>query len=115
MNRFPLLVWFAIMLLLLAPTAVGRVLLGLAGNLVLATLFLPLLLGGIGWLGWKVLRLQIKICPTCGSVGFKNSGLCATCGAAYNVERIGSRPSDVQTPASDIIIDVAAQDIDSSS
>ena len=51
MNRPPAVLWIAILLLLLVPTAAGRLLLDLAGGLLLALLALPLILSGLGWIG----------------------------------------------------------------
>ena len=53
MNRPPALLWLLLLLLLL-PTAAGRVLLDLAGGVVLVLIALPLLLTGVGWIGWKI-------------------------------------------------------------
>ena len=69
MNRLPLFVLIAIGLLLLLPAGTGRVLLDLAGGLVVVLLVLPILLGGLGWAGWKVLQARMQSCSACGAVG----------------------------------------------
>ena len=60
MNRPPAVLWIGVVLLLLLPTAAGRLLLDLAGGVLLALLVLPLILSGLGWIGWKL--LQSRIC-----------------------------------------------------
>lgn len=52
MPRSSSLLWIGLLLLILLPTAAGRVLLDVAGGLLLVLLALPLILGGAGWLGW---------------------------------------------------------------
>ena len=64
MNRPPALLWFAVLLLLLLPTAAGRVLLDLVGGVALVLLALPLLLTGLGWIGWKVLQSRMAVSYT---------------------------------------------------
>ena len=70
MNRPPILASIAIGLLLLFPAGAGRLFLDLAGGLLTILLILPVLLGGLGWLGWKVLQTRMQACSTPGSVGF---------------------------------------------
>ena len=59
MNRPSPLLWLGLLLLLLLPTAAGRVLLDLLGGLMLAVLAIPLVLTGLGWIGWKVLLVVL--------------------------------------------------------
>lgn len=66
------MLWIAVLGLLLLPTAAGRVLLDVAGGLVLVLLALPLILGGVGWLGWKVLQSRMTTCGVCGTVNFSH-------------------------------------------
>ena len=61
MNRPPALLWIVLLLLLL-PTAAGRVLLDLAGGLLLIALVLPFVLAGVGWIGWKLLQSRMVTC-----------------------------------------------------
>jgi hypothetical protein len=77
--------WFWIVLvvvLLLAPSPAGRVLLDLIGGLTLTLLLLPLLLGAAGFVAWQVLQRRARTCAVC---GFQAIGLdhCPACGAAY--------------------------------
>ena len=116
MNRPPAVLWIGVVLLLLLPTAAGRLLLDLAGGVLLALLALPLILSGLGWFGWKLLQSRMISCTTCGATGLKGAAVCAVCGTPYASE--GGSPASVATPsapASDLTIDVVAQDVDSDS
>jgi len=116
MNRPPAVLWIAVILLLLVPTAAGRVLLDLAGGLLLTLLALPLILSGLGWIGWKLLQARMISCSACGATGLKGSAVCGVCGTPY-AETANSpvTPSVPSTPASDCTIDVVAQEVDSDS
>ena len=116
MNRPPAVLWIAVLLLLLVPTAAGRLLLDLAGGVLLALLALPLILSGLGWIGWKLLQSRMISCTVCGATGLKGAGVCAVCGTPYaNAESNSSAAAASSTPASDLTIDVIAQDVDSDS
>ena len=116
MNRPPTLLWIAVVLLLLVPTAAGRLLLDLAGGVLLALLALPLILSGLGWIGWKLLQSRMISCTVCGTTGLKGAGVCAVCGTPY--ANAGDSPTSAaapSAPASDLTIDVVAQNVDSDS
>jgi len=116
MNRPPALLWIAVVLLLLVPTAAGRLLLDLAGGLLLALLAIPLILSGLGWIGWKLLQSRMVSCTACGATGLKGTGVCAVCGTPYaNAEASSEVAGASSIPASDLTIDVIAQDVDSDS
>ena len=116
MNRPPAVLWIAVVLLLLVPTAAGRLLLDLAGGLLLTLLALPLILSGLGWIGWKLLQSRMVTCTACGATGLKGTGVCAVCGTPYaNAESNSAAAAPSSTPASDLTIDVIAQDVDSDS
>ena len=112
------LVWIALLALLLLPTAAGRVLLDVAGGLILVVLALPVILGGMGWIGWKLLQSRMRTCPACGTVSFATAGSCQMCGAELpNTPSNGSAPSsgaveDNAVPASAATIDVSAEELD---
>lgn len=112
------LVWIAVLALLLLPTAAGRVLLDVAGGLILVVLALPVILGGVGWIGWKLLQSRMRTCPACGTVSFATAGSCQMCGAELpNTPSNGSAPSsgaveDNAVPASAATIDVSAEELD---
>ena len=116
MNRPPAVLWIGVVLLLLLPTAAGRLLLDLAGGVLLALLALPLILSGLGWIGWKLLQSRMISCTACGATGLKGGAVCAVCGTPY--ASAGGRPASAAAPsppASDLTIDVVAQDVDSDS
>ena len=116
MNRPPAALWIAVVLLLLLPTAAGRLLLDLAGGVLLALLALPLILSGLGWIGWKLLQSRMISCTVCGATGLKGAGVCAVCGTPY--ANAGDSPTSAAVPtapASDLTIDVVAQNVDSDS
>ena len=116
MNRPPAVLWIAVLLLLLVPTAAGRLLLDLAGGLLLTLLALPLILSGLGWVGWKLLQSRMISCTACGATGFKGTGVCAVCGTPYaNASEKPHSAAASSTPASDLTIDVVAQDVDADS
>ena len=116
MNRPPAVLWIGVMLLLLLPTAAGRLLLDLAGGVLLALLVLPLILSGLGWIGWKLLQSRMISCTACGATGLKGTAVCAVCGTPY-ADAADSTASTAapSVPASDITIDVVAQEVDSDS
>ena len=116
MNRPPAALWIAVVLLLLLPTAAGRLLLDLAGGVLLALLALPLILSGLGWIGWKLLQSRMISCSACGATGLKGAAVCAVCGTPY--ANAADKPASAAapfTPASDLTIDVVAQEVDSGS
>ena len=115
MNRPPLFILVAIGLLLLLPAGAGRVLLDLAGGLLVVLLVLPVLLGGLGWVGWKVLQSRMKPCPACGAVGFGSNLQCSVCGTPYSSDAQAEQSTGVSIPASDLTIDITAQDVESDS
>ena len=105
MNRPPAVLWIAVVLLLLVPTAAGRFLLDLAGGVLLALLALPLILSGLGWIAWKLLQSRMISCSACGATGLKGAAVCAVCGTPY-ASAGGQSPSAAtpSTPASDVTI-----------
>ena len=116
MNRPPAVLWIAVVLLLLVPTAAGRRLLDLAGGVLLALLALPLILSGLGWIGWKLLQSRMISCNACGSTGLKGAEVCAVCGTPYaNVGDKSASAAAPTTPACDLTIDVVAQNVESDS
>ncbi|CAI8185832.1 MAG: Uncharacterised protein [Prochlorococcus marinus str. MIT 9215] len=112
------LLWWAILLLLLLPTAAGRFLLDLAGGVMLALFVLPLLLAGLGWIGWRILQSRMVTCPSCGVSTLMASGQCPVCGTAVS-SRSGGANSENDSmssiPASDATIDITAEDAGSES
>ena len=115
MGRVPPLVWLLALLLLL-PTTAGRALVGVFGGAALLLLSLSLVLGGLGWLGWKRMQSQFKVCGDCGATNIGSATVCVACGSALD---IGSQPSAKRSfeaddpPASSATIDITAEDVDS--
>ena len=99
--------WFWILLallLLLAPSPAGRVLLDLIGGLTLTLLLLPLLFGVAGFVGWQLLQRRARTCSAC---GFRAIGVeqCPACGTPYGLPQDGpAAAADVD--ASQVTIDV---------
>ena len=96
MNRPPAIVWL-ILLLLLLPTAAGRILIDVVGGVALVLVAVPLILTGLGWIGWKLMQDQAE----------------RTANSTVN-STVGSR-TETAVPASEVTIDVTAQDVDSDS
>ncbi|HGY5541700.1 MAG: hypothetical protein AB8A71_03095 [Prochlorococcus sp.] len=118
MPRPSPLIWLALLLILLLPTAAGRILLDFAGGLMLAALVLPFLLTGLGWLGWRVLQSRMVTCQACGVRTLGSSGQCPICGAGLSdgSGSTGFKPdADMSIPASSTTIDITAEDAGSDS
>ena len=116
MGRLPPLVWLVALLLLL-PTPLGRALFDVIGGVALVLLALPVILGGVGWIGWKVLQSRMQVCSNCGSASLQATPVCAVCGSAFSKTETSSvANSQVEvdsTPASSVTIDVTAEDVES--
>ena len=111
MMRPSPLVWLAILLLLLLPTAAGRLLLDLAGGLLLILLVPPLLLTGAGLDRLENPSVAHGDLPSLGAVSFGGSSVCSVCGSPLD----GVSEPDPSVPASEVTIDVVAQDAGSDS
>ena len=96
MNRHPAIVWL-ILLLLLLPTAAGRILIDVVGGVALVLVAVPLILTGLGWIGWKLMQSQVEVASN----------------STVNL-KVRSR-TETTVPASEVTIDVTAQDVDSDS
>ena len=116
MGRLSPLVWLVALLLLL-PTPVGRALIDVIGGVALVLLALPVILGGVGWIGWKVLQSRMQVCSNCGSASFQATPVCAVCGSAFSkadTSSVANSQVEVDsTPASSVTIDVIAEDVES--
>ncbi len=115
MQRNFSLIWIALILLLLLPTSAGRILLDLAGGLMLASFLIPILLTGLGWIGWKILQSKMVICDGCGTRSFGNVIQCPMCGSTSfsNTKANNSGSNDKPSvPASSATIDVKAENVD---
>ena len=92
MNR-PLAILWLVLLLLLLPTAAGRILIDVVGGVALVLIAVPLILTGLGWIGWKLLQLQ----------------------ATRTSASTSASSANASVPASDVTIDVSAQEVGSDS
>ncbi len=110
MNRPSPLFFLGVLLLFLLPTAAGRFLLDLAGGLLLAALVLPLLLTGVGWIGWRVIQSRMVVCEVCGMRTFGSAGQCPVCGSGLNRSSDSGGSSQSSSDASSATIDVIAKD-----
>ena len=114
MNRSSSFLWLVLVLIVLLPTTAGRFLLDLAGGLMLLFLTLPLILGGIGWIGWRILKSKMKACDNCGTATFSEGSNCPICGSKLSTDKsVGNNQpnSSSSVPASAATIDVTAKDI----
>ena len=115
MGRFPPLLWVLLIALLLLPTAAGRILLDLAGGLLITLFALPVVLGGLGWIGWKVLQSRVTTCEACGLSTMTTDAQCPACGSLLPAKNSGgstAKAVDDSLPASDVTIDIKAEDVD---
>ena len=76
----------------------------------LVSLLIPLLLTGLGWIGWKVLQSKMITCQVCGANLVSNTLSCPVCGATISND-LGQDSSN-SAPASSATIDVKAEDVD---
>ena len=84
-------------------------------RLVSCFIVLPFLLGGLGWASWKVLQSRTQSCSACGAAGTGANLQCCVCGTPYSSQPGVETPTCFSIPASDLTIDITAQDVDSDS
>ncbi len=106
MNRSSTFLWIALILIVLLPTAAGRIFLDLASGLMLVLLALPIFLTGIGWIGWRFLKSRIRQCEFCGANIINNSLQCPICGSMMSNKEVNQESSTINNsiPASSIRI-----------
>ena len=111
MNKpFPLL-WIGIVLLVLLPSTASRFFLDIAGSLVLLIFLLPIILTGLGWIGWKLLQSRLNQCKNCGTTFFNDLSTCPICGGKVSTKRDGSQNKDSNfIPASSVTIDIVPEE-----
>ena len=105
-RKSPLL--FLFILLLILPTTAGRLIIDFAGGVILTLIALPFLIGGGGWIAWKILQSRMTSCSVCGLSTFQQSTQCPACGADMNKN---TNPKEEEAiPASARTIDIEAKD-----
>jgi len=107
--------WFWIVvggLLLLAPGAIGKLLLDVAEGLTFLLVVLPLLLGGAGLVAWQVLKRRLHTCEACGVTSFARD-VCPACGTMVAVDPDAARDSgaSVAIDARNVTINVDAVEV----
>ncbi len=107
MNRSSSLIIFTLLLLILLPSTAGRFLVDLAGGVILIIVLIPILLGGISWIGWKVLQAKMIPCEVCGVSSINNSQKCPFCGA----DKSKTNSQSQSIPASSVTVDITAEDV----
>ena len=107
MQRSPSLLWIVLILIVILPSAAGRILIDIAGGLLVLSIILPIILGGAGWLGWKYLKTKMVGCEACGINTFGNNDKCGICGANLKVKE---RNLDDGLDASAATIDIKVED-----
>jgi len=114
MTRLPPLLWFGLIAIFLLPTAAGRFMIDLAGGLVITLLAIPLLLTGVGWIGWRILQSRLIKCEFCGASLIQNSNsiICPACGSNLSSTKASKPEIDNSVPASSATIDITAKDAD---
>ena len=114
MIRSSPFLWFSLLIILLLPTAAGRVLLDLAGGLMIVIFLIPLLFAGAGWIGWRILQSQMTLCDVCGARLMSKSIQCPICGSDLskkNNSDFSNKSIKNSIPASSATIDITPKEI----
>ena len=113
MKRPSPLLWLTIILLFILPTAAGRLILDLASGLIIFIFCLPIILTGLGWIGWKIFKSNLKVCDTCGASFINNLDKCPMCKSPLNntinlKNNIKDNPDSI--PASSATVDIKVEE-----
>ena len=106
MNRLSIFFYLSILLIILLPSTFGRFIFDLAGGLFILMIAIPIILGGIGLISWKVIQSKSKNCNSCGATFFANTLECPICGSKDLKNESKSIGRNLDIPASDATIDV---------
>ena len=109
MNKNSAFIWLSIIFIFLLPTSAGRLLIDMAGGIMILILLATILISGIGWLSWRKIKENIKSCENCGAKFFAGSELCPICGSKQTLDKYDSK---VNIPASSATIDINAEETD---
>ena len=108
-NQF---LWMILILIILLPSTLGRLLIDLAGGLFFLLLLTPIILGGLGWLGWKIIQSRVMQCNACGFTSLNNAMQCPICGSEMSrISKAESTRSETMQ-AKDATIDISAEESD---
>ena len=107
MNKPSLLIWMALFFIVILPSPAGRFIIDLAGGIFLFLALLPIILGGIGWVAWKIIKSKVTTCEACGASFFNTQVICPICGANIT----STEKSFDNIPASSATIDIKPEEI----
>ncbi len=110
MLRSSRLIWLGILLIILLPSAFGRLLIDLAGGIIILSLLLPIGIAGLGWIAWRSFQSKLVTCQVCGISSIPNNNQCPLCGAPIIEKKDAMNESSVS--ASDATIDIKPLEID---
>ena len=110
MPKYNYFVWFVLLLLILFPTVGGKILFNIAGSFILVIVTIPILLSGIGWITWRLLRNKIYNCTNCGAINFGNGQSCSVCGSSIGDQNRNKTDINDSIPASEVTIDISSYD-----
>ncbi len=106
MFRTNQVLWFFLILILFLPSTLGRFLLDLAGSLVILLFISPIILGGLGWVGWKILQSRVLQCKVCGYSSLNNILNCPVCGSEMQKGNKSNKYDKESFQASNATIDI---------
>ena len=107
MNKPSSFIWVALFFIIILPTPAGKFFIDLAGGIFLFLALLPIIIGGVGWLSWKIIKSKVKTCDSCGSSFFNDQVICPICGV--NIK--SAEKSFDNIPASSATIDIKPEEI----
>ncbi len=100
------LIPYSLIFILIIPLFGFNFVFGLLGNILLLIVLIPLLILGLGLLGFNWFKSSITLCENCGSSIIGNNDKCPYC----NYDLI--KDSDSSSDASNKIIEIKAEEID---
>ena len=107
MNKPSSFIWVALFFIVILPTPAGKFIFDLAGGIFIFLALLPIILGGVGWLTWRIIKSRVKTCDACGSSFFNDQVICPICG-----ENIAIPEKNFDNiPASSATIDIQPEEI----
>ena len=101
------LIPYSLIIILIIPLFGFNFIIGFLGNILLLIVLIPLLIIGIGLLGFNSFKSSINICENCGSTIIGNNINCPYCNYDSQENEYSS-----STDASNKIIEIKAEEID---